>query len=224
MSFKPAPLLLHAIAAGVMAWGYNNLGSLMQDAWIEKQKGGHSQFLTIQGLLMALLTMAVSLVLDLAPSFAVLRNVKRVLLMVSLPVAVVVSSIYWTLVLSMPHMILQANPGTTPPTSSSEAPQLMRIPLEMDLALHASPALSLLADFLLFEKKYGRNETVYVAPVLAALFGFFYANWVEYLAKFNGSFPYPFLTDNSFEIRVAIYSGAITLALVSFWLINSVHK
>ncbi|KZT26283.1 hypothetical protein NEOLEDRAFT_1162307 [Neolentinus lepideus HHB14362 ss-1] len=224
MAFKAGPLLLHTTAAAVMAYGYSSLGSLVQNAWIERQKGGHTQFLTIQGLMIAWLTMTVSLVLDVVPSFTALRKVKRVLLMIALSVAVVVSSIYWTLVLFMPHMILQANPGTTPPTSSTEAPKLVRIPLRIDLALHAAPGISLLADFLLFEKKYSRNEASYAAPVLSALFGLGYGNWVEYLAKFNGSFPYPFLTENPLEIRVAIYCGAVTLALVSFWLINALHK
>lgn len=35
--------------------------------------------------------------------------------------------------------------------------------------------------------------------------------------------PYPFLTDNPFEIRLAIYVGAGMLAFSSFWLINRVH-
>ncbi|EPQ58200.1 hypothetical protein GLOTRDRAFT_110070 [Gloeophyllum trabeum ATCC 11539] len=206
-----------------MAYGYNNLGSLIQNAWIEKQKGGHMQFLTIQGLMIAWLTMIISLVLDLFPSLTPLRRIKRVLFMIALPVSVVVTTIYWSLILFMPHMILQANPGTTPPTSSTEAPQLMRIPLKMDLALHAAPGVSLLADFMFFERKYDQQTALYAAPVLAALSGALYGTWVEYLAKFNGSFPYPFLTENPFEIRVAIYTGAVTLALVSFWIINSAH-
>jgi hypothetical protein len=40
---------------------------------------------------------------------------------------------------------------------------------------------------------------------------------------FAPSVPYPFLTENPFEIRVLIYACAAFLALVSFWGINSVH-
>lgn len=35
--------------------------------------------------------------------------------------------------------------------------------------------------------------------------------------------PYPFLTENPFEIRVGIYGGASILALLSFWLLNALH-
>lgn len=38
------------------------------------------------------------------------------------------------------------------------------------------------------------------------------------------SVPYPFLTENPFEIRVGIYAGASVIALGSFWIINAVHS
>jgi hypothetical protein len=62
----------------------------------------------------------------------------------------------------------------------------MRIPLSVDLALHAVPALSLLADFMIFEKKYSRNQVTYGAPLVAATFTVWYAWWVERCASFNG--------------------------------------
>lgn len=48
-SFNPGALLLHAGAAATMAYGYFGLHSLPVNSFIESQRGGHFQFLTIQG-------------------------------------------------------------------------------------------------------------------------------------------------------------------------------
>ena len=39
----------HAIALAIMVYGFASLGTLPADEWIRRQKGGHFQFLTIQG-------------------------------------------------------------------------------------------------------------------------------------------------------------------------------
>lgn len=49
MSLPIKQVLLHASAAAVMAAGYLGLGTLEVDTWIRSQRGGHFQFLTIQG-------------------------------------------------------------------------------------------------------------------------------------------------------------------------------
>ncbi|KZP24768.1 hypothetical protein FIBSPDRAFT_406409 [Athelia psychrophila] len=218
MSFNQAAVLLHGTAAAILGYGYNSLHGLVMDEWIKTQKGGHFQFLTIIGIAWA--TMVASLVTDIFPSFTAMRKLKRALLMTSLPLAVVISSIYWSLLLLFPSLILQTNPNSEP-SSSSDA--LVRIPVSVDLSLHAAPGLALLADFMLFQPKFSKNEARYAAPVLVTLLASSYGWWVEYCASINGTFPYPFLTENPFNIRVGIYGGAATLALVSFWIINSLH-
>lgn len=40
---------LHSVAAAVMAYGWFGLQGLGISEWINTQKGGHFQFLTIQG-------------------------------------------------------------------------------------------------------------------------------------------------------------------------------
>ena len=40
---------LHASACLIMAWGYLGLDVTIMHSYIIKQKGGHFQFLTIQG-------------------------------------------------------------------------------------------------------------------------------------------------------------------------------
>ncbi|KAF8078055.1 FAR-17a/AIG1-like protein [Lyophyllum atratum] len=224
MTFAAGPIILHASAAAVMAFGFSSLSGLEIDAWIGAQYGGHFQFLTIQGLAIAWLTMVVSLLRDLFPSSPVLRSCKRALLYVAMPLSVVISIIYWTLILIYPALLMQPQyPGPTPPSSSADL-TFYRIPFSVDLALHASPALSLLADFLLFESNYSRKSLNTTAPAAILLFAVWYSCWAERCAKLNGGiFPYPFLTDNPLEIRIAIYACASALAYASFWAINSFH-
>ncbi|KAF7304802.1 MFS general substrate transporter [Mycena kentingensis (nom. inval.)] len=98
------------------------------------------------------------------------------------------------------------------------------VPLPTDICLHAIPCLSLLADFFLFERKYGRMSMTTVAPILSLLCTAWYGWWVERCASFNGHFPYPFLTMNPFEIRVRIYGGAGIMAYGTFYALNALHK
>ncbi|KAF5324669.1 hypothetical protein D9611_004591 [Ephemerocybe angulata] len=54
-------------AAAFMISGYVRIGNLMIDAIIQNQYGGHSQYLTIQGLFIAVATMLLGVVIDLLP-------------------------------------------------------------------------------------------------------------------------------------------------------------
>ncbi|THU92181.1 hypothetical protein K435DRAFT_967786 [Dendrothele bispora CBS 962.96] len=222
MSFSFPSVVLHSLSASIMAYGYNQLKTLPIDALVSTQYGGHFQYLTIQGLAIAWLTTIFALASDLFPSINALRKLKRIFFMIAMPLEVVISSIYWPLLLVATHLILQ--PANTTPSSSSELPKLIRIPLTVDLALHAVPALSLLADFMLFETKYSRKQAVFGATLVASSFTLWYSWWVERCGRINGVYPYPFLTHNTFEGRVLIYLGAGFLAWVSFCFINYFHK
>jgi len=215
--------VLHASAAGIMLAGYKGLETTVLNTYITSQKGGHAQFLTIQALALALLTTIFSLVTDVLPSFTLARKLKRAFFIVALPVTVVVFAIYWSLLFLFPHLILQGKPGSTPPSSTSSAQaEVFRIPLSLDLALHAAPAVSLLLDFFAFERAYGRFEAGWGATIATSLFGIWYAVWVEYCAGYNGTFPYPFL-NNPLPVRIAIYTVVINIAVASFRGINKLH-
>jgi len=212
---------LHATALAAMLWGYLELENTAADEWIRTQKGGHWQFLTIQGLGLACVTTFFSLCADLLPSITLFKTLKRTVFMIAMPLSVVISSIYWSLLLFAPTLILPPNPEQTTPTSSPDVPNIMRLPLHHDLALHAVPAISMMLDFILFESRYGPSATQFAAPVMSLLYCGFYSTFVEHVAEINGTFPYPFLTENPFPIRVGIYFGATSIALVSFWILNS---
>jgi hypothetical protein len=73
----------------------------------------------------------------------------------------------------------------TVPSSSPGVPALARLPLVHDLSLHASPGLTLLLDFFLFESNYSPAAAHYAAPLASIAYCFGYSAWVEYCAKQN---------------------------------------
>lgn len=215
-------LVLHGTSLAIMIYGYSSLSTLMMHAFLKDQVGGHAQFLTIQGLLLAAATMACGLVLDVFPSLDGLRTIKRLLLMMSLPLTFVISSIYWTLILMFPRLIMWVGPpeGSSIPT---EIPEMWRIPLSMDLSLHAVPLIAVALDFLVFERKYTERQQRVHAPILTALYAVWYGAWVEWCASYNGTFPYPFLTESPFKIRLVIYAVVTVIAVLAFWGLNKAH-
>lgn len=158
-----------------------------------------------------------------------LKTLKRLFLMVSLPVSrvsieiglltciyfnqlsVVVSLIYWTLILLLPTLIIQKDPSVSEPSDSPVA--LVRIPLPTDLSLHFVPAAAQLLDFLLLERPFSLKEVRVFAPRMAALFGLWYSIWVEYCASYNGrcesSLLHPNRSGSCFSLPSAcIYANA----------------
>ncbi|KAG7442920.1 uncharacterized protein BT62DRAFT_935646 [Guyanagaster necrorhizus] len=222
MAFSSSPVLLHSVAAAIMVWAHSQLGKSAIDIVVETQYGGHYQFLTILGLVASLCTMGVALLVDLFPSILVLRSLKRAMLMICMPVEAVIVSVYWTLLLLFPSLILQKD-VVTEPTSSHDGPPLARTPLSLDLAMHVVPGLSLVMDFLVFEKKYSQELVKLAVPVVLTCGGM-YSSWAERNAKLNGGvFPYPFLTENPFETRLGIYVGACAIGYIYFRVLNALH-
>jgi len=213
--------ILHAVAAVVMAYGYIGIHKLPLTRHIDEQVGGHFQFLTIQGLAISWVTMVISLLCDLFPSVKFFRRAKRAFLMISLPLNVVIATIYWSLLAFFPHLILQRSEiGVSEPSSSHHA--LIRLPLHIDMSLHLSPVFFIVADFFVLEAKYSYWEASRWAPVVTALFGCWYGSWVEVCAAANGHFPYPFL-EVHFPLRVLIYVTVSAVGYAAFRFINSFH-
>ncbi|KAG8814491.1 hypothetical protein FRC17_001109 [Serendipita sp. 399] len=110
------------------------------------------------------------------------------------------------------------------PTSSTAAPALFRIPLDVDIPLHGLPGPLLLLDFFLFEAKFSRKVMTQGAPLLAASIGLTYSTWVEHCATKNGFFPYPFLTLSPFPVRVLIYTTCTAVSLFMLRAANGLHR
>ncbi|KGB74197.1 hypothetical protein I307_06152 [Cryptococcus deuterogattii 99/473] len=221
-------LFFHVGTAAVMASGFQAMQSATTfGEFVEPQYGGFYQFLTILGLICSGIAMLFSGASDLLPNITLIRLIKRVFLLISLPVELVISSIYWSIILTAPELML---PPTSPdaiqgaPSSSDAGLSLFRIPLWIDLSMHLVPAIALLIDFFLLEKKYPKPFSTYVALFLAAAFGTSYGIWVEHCASINGAFPYPFLTIMELKGRVLTYIGATLGAWGVFRGLNGLHK
>jgi hypothetical protein len=68
----------------------------------------------------------------------------------------------------------------------------------MDLALHAAPAIAVLIEFLLIERKYTGKAASIGAPIVTVLYGVSYSVWVEYCAAYNGHCEFSEITRNWF--------------------------
>jgi hypothetical protein len=99
------------------------------------------------------------------PAVPVFRAVKRTILLISLPVSIIISTIYWSLMTLAPDLIVPststasatATATATPiePTTSKVAPSPFRIPFWIDVSLHAVPVIALSAGtFFLFLFQY----------------------------------------------------------------------
>ncbi|WWC85336.1 uncharacterized protein L201_000199 [Kwoniella dendrophila CBS 6074] len=206
-------------------WGLQNL-ALTKD-YIGTQYGGHFQYLTILGLFGTIITMFLSGICDYLPAVQAIKTFKRVFLLFALPVEIVISTIYWAIILAAPHLMLPPNPDLTSspePSSSNAEEPLFRIPLLMDLSMHALPAAALIIDFFFLEKKFKAPASTYGAFALAATFGAGYSIWVEHCASINGAFPYPFLTIMNPQQRIIMYVGSTFMAWAVFRGLNALHK
>ncbi|KIJ68994.1 hypothetical protein HYDPIDRAFT_164692 [Hydnomerulius pinastri MD-312] len=99
-----------------------------------------------------------------------------------------------------------------------------RMPLDVDLCLHAVPFLSLLVDFIVFENKFAYEQANTVALIVISAYGICYGAWVEHIAKFNKMFPYPFLTVRQpFSVHARTYVLAILVRMGFFRIVNDLH-
>ncbi|KAL7422239.1 hypothetical protein Q5752_002885 [Cryptotrichosporon argae] len=224
-------LLFHAVAVGVMIHGFRGLDALARNYEIPQEYGGFFQYLTILGLFSTILGMLFACLSDLLPAVQWPRTIKRFFLLFSLPVEITISSIYWPLVLFAPALMFPPAPehATTPEPSAvaaGDAPAdlLFRIPLWMDLSMHALPALALVFDFFIFERRFRPPYSTLGAVALAGTFGTAYALWIEHAAVVNGKFPYPFLTLMQPAERVVMYVSSTAFATAVFWALNWAHR
>lgn len=150
----------------------------------------------------------------------------------------------WSLVAFKPDLMFPPNPDLASSQEPSAAPSsdlLFRIPLWMDISMHAAPAIALLigeprsqsvnggwantagVEFFVLEPPYFPPASTWGATFLASLLGTVYGSWIEHCATINDRFPYPFLTIMSFPQRIVMYASSTVLALASFWALNKVH-
>ncbi|KIJ68881.1 hypothetical protein HYDPIDRAFT_23759 [Hydnomerulius pinastri MD-312] len=230
-----------------MTWGWRSLNKLESHELVRKQRGGHLQYLTTQGLALAWLCMILSMIRDLRLysgefiSLFKLDYINRVLLMIALPQTVSMTVFYCFLTRFFPDVLSSEAPAEADTSSDpgaradegEETPLLLpsihstgvaRIPVLTDLALHLVPLLALLIDFFVFEGRYTPRKIRIVAPIAIAVYGLGYVGLVEFCVRRNGVFPYPFLTKNRLGVRLLIYIAIAGLVWDALWLLNMMHR
>lgn len=129
---SPAAIALHLVALASLTNSFHLLlwkPSALNE-WMDTQYGGHWQFLTILSLAVSWLTFVAALAKDALPGLSQLDTVKTALSVIAVPIEGLVSILYWGM-----HVV--------DPTLLVPADAKFRIPLALDVSLHALPALFL---------------------------------------------------------------------------------
>ncbi|BGP38322.1 hypothetical protein JCM10450v2_002268 [Rhodotorula kratochvilovae] len=213
LSRSPLALLLHLVALASLSWAFQQLflPGPMSDFMDQMPVGGRWQYLTILSLAASWLTFAFSLAHDLVP-LALFSRLKTTLAILAVPVEGLVAALYWSLTLYDPSLL-------SPAVAPGESP--LRLPLSLDLALHALPALFLWLDFLFFSPPFpARAHPALIAATATGA----YCAWMEYCAKGNGRYPYPMLDTMPPLARLAFYAAQVPVLIALFGAANGVHR
>ncbi|KAI9486216.1 MAG: FAR-17a/AIG1-like protein [Benjaminiella poitrasii] len=136
--------------------------------------GGHFQFLTIIGLLVASLSSIVRIINLLTGH---LKVVYESLTAIATPVEGLISVLYWPIVLYDRGMLIPK--GT-----------VFGLPLKLDLSLHLIPTIVCWIDFMGFNRGFKRAPVHIISIYVFTLLYYF---WVNKCHEHNGYWPYPLL-------------------------------
>ncbi|GAA6048997.1 hypothetical protein JCM3770_005431 [Rhodotorula araucariae] len=210
---SPLATLLHLVALCSLSWAFHQLAlpGPMSDYMDSVPVGGRWQYLTILSLAASWLSFAAALVHDLVP-LALFSRLKAILAILTVPVEGLVAVLYWSLTLYDPALL-------SPAVAPGESP--LRIPLALDLALHALPALFLWTDFLAFSPPLPtRAHPALIAAAATAA----YCAWMEHCAQGNGRYPYPMLDTMPAPARAAFYAAQVPVLVALFRVANAIHR
>lgn len=176
---------------------------------ISKLYGGHFIFLTVWGL-------ALSFVQSVVAAFAVFSGLRTVyalsnyLLMLSAPVELLITMLYWTINLVNPTLVLD--------------PAVIQLPLAVDLQIHLWPAILQLlqAIWVPYSLWYAGKVGPFIA--FGSLTIVFWL-WTSYTYSINGVYPYPLLEILSEPARMALFAVCCLILVLFFKLIQKLqHK
>lgn len=192
--------------AGLASFAYSFHWLTLDESPINEAFGWHWQHLTIIGLSLSTLTFLVGLAADLTSSGR-LFALKNILSVVTAPLEVLISLLYWGLWTWDPKLVL---PDWAPV-----------LPFAADFSFHAVPAIALGIDLLFFSPPY----TISVLPAfaLSGAIAVGYWFWVEECKRHNGYYPYPIFDALDYSGRVALFVGTAAVMTVSTVSLKFVH-
>ncbi|KAJ1903464.1 hypothetical protein IWQ60_012578 [Tieghemiomyces parasiticus] len=198
------PFLYRAAGAAYFTWILSSIPDIPE----MRGFGGHTQYLTIDGLGLTVATYYVGALAALAPR---LQGAWEFLLAVTLPIELVIAMLYWVLVALSPDNMYY---GDEP-----------LLPLPLDLGLHLVPAALLLVSFVAHRRSPAaaaeavnqrpgaarRLEATRAQVYFLVVFAAGYAGWLHVTRHYNGFFAYPFLHMLNLPQRLVFCAGAVVL-------------
>ncbi|KAJ1983525.1 hypothetical protein H4R33_004723 [Dimargaris cristalligena] len=180
--------------------------------------GGHYQFLTINGLTLTTVALYIGALAALfgsphpngngnsntnpgSPPATVLQAVWHFLLAVALPVELIISLLYWSIVSLNSDFMFMAD-------------QVILFPPWLDLSLHLAPALVLLVSFA---RAHGQIVPRRAHLVFLTLFGLAYFGWMHIVFYYGGNWPYPFLALMTHTQRILFSASALVVLLLVYY-------
>jgi hypothetical protein len=136
----------HVLALGVFTFAFQSLDEIakLSHADIDAMFGGHYQFLTILGLWASRLGMGLALLNDFLPTSNTLKKAKSIICVAALPTETLISVLYWTIMSISPDLLIPPLQVADPDNPAQFILETVRIPLHVDLSMHAAPAVFLL--------------------------------------------------------------------------------
>ncbi|KAI8391632.1 FAR-17a/AIG1-like protein-domain-containing protein [Radiomyces spectabilis] len=160
--------------------------------------GGHFQFLTILGLLVATLAFFLKVVRLFVPG--AFDSMHEMVVNIATPVEGLITVLYWPMVLY--NRDLLASPDVA-----------FILPLRLDLSLHFWPAVFLWVDFLAFNVEFKRTWRHIVVIYSFAILYYF---WTSYCYSRNQFWVYPFLAEFSDTGRMLFFIACATLCTLMY--------
>ncbi|KAJ6783602.1 hypothetical protein PWT90_05278 [Aphanocladium album] len=203
---SPAPgfsLLWHLIGIASFVSSFRFL--LAWETPMTNSYGWHLQFFTIIALTLSTITFVIAAVADVTRSTA-LFNVKNALSVVSTPINVVVTTLYFGISAVDPALLV---------------PPEFKIPFAVDLGFHFVPCLVLTFDHLVLSPPW--TIRTHEMMGISTAFAFAYWYWVELCYSKNGWYVYPIFALLNTSQRVILFIVAGALATLASSSLKAMH-
>jgi hypothetical protein len=159
-------LLLHILGSASFAYNFHFLTTW--DTPFNVAYGWHFQFLTILGLLAALISFVFGALADITLRPALFKA-KNIVSIVATPLEVVISLLYWGIRFIDPELLFAGE---------------FQLPMHIDVGFHLYPALFLTLDLVLLSPPW--TIPAYGVMAMSTGLAFSYWYWVELCFSHNG--------------------------------------
>ncbi|CAO3614961.1 unnamed protein product [Mucor hiemalis] len=160
--------------------------------------GGHSQYLSVCGLVIATLAFFFRILNLLTGTF---RGLYEAFIAVATPLEGIISVLYWALSFYQKDLVLPAGPG-------------VNISFILDICLHLIPAVVCWVDFLAFNQEFKKSPVHILSMYILAMM---YFAWVNQCFEENGYWAHLL-----FEKLSDMQRGALLLS--SAWICSNLYK